>query len=105
MNKTAIRVYTSRTVALKVRHLFVGKCHSVTEETDDPVTNMYNEIYRVITFISTPKLEQHVPPHVCCQRAHLHGTHLYSICRDSLKTWTLSRVQVLPFVYCIHFDS
>jgi len=57
MNKIAIRVYTPRTVALSARYLFVSKCHPVTDETDDPVTNMYNEIYRVITFISTPKME------------------------------------------------
>ena len=104
-NKIAIRVYTPRTVALRAWYLFFSKCQSITDEIDDPVTSMYNEIYSVITSISTPQMEQHVPPEVRCQRTNPHGTHLYSICRDSLNTWTLSRVQVLPSVYCIHFDS
>jgi hypothetical protein len=52
------------TIKIKTRYLFVSKCHSVTDETDDPATNMYKEIYRVITFIPTPKMEEHVLPKV-----------------------------------------
>ena len=107
MNKIAIRVYTYTpgTATLKVQYLFLSKCHSVTDDTDDPVTYMYHETYRVITFISAPKMKQDVPLKVWCQRTDPHGTHLYSICRAILNTWTFSRVHVLLSVYCIHFDS
>jgi hypothetical protein len=57
VNKITIRVYTLETVALKAQYLFVSKCHCATDETDDPVTDMCNEIYRVISFISTVKIE------------------------------------------------
>jgi hypothetical protein len=60
MNKIAIKVYTPRTVAQRSRYLFVSECHFVTYETDDPITNLYNEIYQVITLISTPEMEQHI---------------------------------------------